>query len=59
MAKKAEKERKARVERDDMPRHTVVQRMAGEEKRKVEENEKLRKLLLKKPKPREEKFKSL
>ncbi|MFS7987178.1 hypothetical protein Hanom_Chr11g01019431 [Helianthus anomalus] len=59
VARKAEKERKAREERDNMLRHTIVQRMDAEEKRKVDENEKLRKLLLKKPKPREEKFKSL
>ncbi|MFS7899517.1 hypothetical protein Hanom_Chr11g01000301 [Helianthus anomalus] len=58
-ALKAEKERKDREEKDKMLRHTVVQRMAVEEKRVVEENEKLRKLLLRKPKPREEKFKSL
>ncbi|MFS8023874.1 hypothetical protein Hanom_Chr16g01456621 [Helianthus anomalus] len=58
-ARKAEKERKAREDRDNMLGHTVVQRMAAEEKRKVEENEKLRKQLLRKPKPREEKFKSL
>ncbi|XP_035833195.1 uncharacterized protein LOC110877828 [Helianthus annuus] len=59
VARKAEKDRKAHEERDNMLRHTVVQRMAAEEKKKVEENEKLRKLLLKKPKPREEKFRSL
>ncbi|MFS7996072.1 hypothetical protein Hanom_Chr12g01125541 [Helianthus anomalus] len=58
-ALKAEKERKAREEKDNTLRHTVVQRMATEEKKKVEENEKLRKLLQKKPKLREEKFKSL
>ncbi|MFS8001883.1 hypothetical protein Hanom_Chr13g01195551 [Helianthus anomalus] len=58
-APKAEKERKSRKEKDKMLRHTVVQRMAEEEKRAVEENEKLRKLLLKKPKQMEEKFKSL
>ncbi|XP_021979122.2 disease resistance protein RUN1-like [Helianthus annuus] len=38
-----------------MLRHNVVQRMVEEEKRAVEENEKLRKMLLKKPKQREEK----
>ncbi|MFS7995188.1 hypothetical protein Hanom_Chr12g01115131 [Helianthus anomalus] len=58
-ALKAEKERKTREEKDKMLRHTVVQRMAEEKKRVVEENAKLRKLLLKKPKQREEKFKSL
>ncbi|KAJ0599959.1 hypothetical protein HanIR_Chr03g0111131 [Helianthus annuus] len=56
---KDEKERKAHEDKDNMLRHTMVQRMAAEEKKKVEENEKLRKLLQKKPKPREEKFKSL
>ncbi|XP_035843192.1 FK506-binding protein 5-like [Helianthus annuus] len=56
---KAEKKCKAREDRDNMMRHTVVQRMAAEEKKKVDENEKLRKLLLRKPKPREEHFKSL
>ncbi|MFS7955651.1 hypothetical protein Hanom_Chr07g00645121 [Helianthus anomalus] len=59
MAKKVEKERKAHEERDNMLRHTVVQRMAAEEKKRVGENEKLRKLLLRKPKPRKEKCKSL
>ncbi|MFS7920909.1 hypothetical protein Hanom_Chr03g00230411 [Helianthus anomalus] len=56
---KREKERKAQEDKDNMLRHTVVQRMAAEEKKKVDENEKLRKLLLRKPKPREEHFKSL
>ncbi|MFS8026443.1 hypothetical protein Hanom_Chr16g01486771 [Helianthus anomalus] len=58
-ALKAEKERKEREEKDKIARYTVVQRLVEEEKRAVEENEKLRKLLLKKPKQREEKFKSL
>ncbi|XP_022040864.1 probable serine/threonine-protein kinase kinX [Helianthus annuus] len=70
-ALKAEKRRKAREEIDNMLRHTVNQRMAAEEKKRVvtprprtdvtrvEENEKLRKMLLRKPKQREEKFKSL
>ncbi|MFS7965773.1 hypothetical protein Hanom_Chr09g00766131 [Helianthus anomalus] len=58
-AREVEKRRKAREDKDNMLMHTVNQRMAGEEKKKVDENEKLRKLLMKKPKPREEKFKSL
>ncbi|XP_035843966.1 pre-rRNA 2'-O-ribose RNA methyltransferase-like [Helianthus annuus] len=58
-ALKAEKRRKAREDKDNMLRHTFNQRMAAEEKKRVDENEKLRKLLMKKPKPREEKFKSL
>lgn len=53
------KERKAREVKDNMLRHTVNQRMAVEEKKRVDENEKLRKLLVKKPKKREEHFKSL
>ncbi|MFS7953050.1 hypothetical protein Hanom_Chr07g00614081 [Helianthus anomalus] len=47
---KREKERKAREDKDNMLRHTVNQRMATEEKKRVDENEKLRKLLVKKPK---------
>ncbi|MFS7936115.1 hypothetical protein Hanom_Chr05g00411641 [Helianthus anomalus] len=58
-ALKAERERKAREDKYNMLRHTLNQRMAAEEKKRVDENEKLRKLLMKKPKPREEKFKSL
>ncbi|XP_022019799.1 aspartic and glutamic acid-rich protein-like [Helianthus annuus] len=56
---KREKERKEREDKDNMLKHTLNQRMAAEEKKRVDENEKLRKLLQKKPKPREESFKSL
>ncbi|MFS8023733.1 hypothetical protein Hanom_Chr16g01454941 [Helianthus anomalus] len=58
-ALKAKKKREEQEEKDRISRFTCVQRLTEEEKRVVEENEKLRKLLLKKPKRIEEKFKSL
>ncbi|MFS7929009.1 hypothetical protein Hanom_Chr04g00327541 [Helianthus anomalus] len=56
---KREKERKALEDQDYMMRHTLNQRMEAEEKQAVEANEKLRKMLARKPKQREETFKSL
>ncbi|XP_022014942.1 uncharacterized protein LOC110914462 [Helianthus annuus] len=56
---KREKERKAQEDKDNMLRHTLNQRMTAKEKEVVEANEKLRKMLARKPKQREETFKSL
>ncbi|XP_035843913.1 FK506-binding protein 5-like [Helianthus annuus] len=56
---KAEKERKEREEKDRIARFTCVQRLAEEEKKAAKEKEQLRKALLRKPKQREEFFKSL
>ncbi|XP_022019405.2 stress response protein nst1-like [Helianthus annuus] len=56
---KREKEWKAQEDKDNMLRHTLNQRMAAKEKQAVEPNEKLRKMLARKPKQREETFKSL
>ncbi|MFS7995357.1 hypothetical protein Hanom_Chr12g01117001 [Helianthus anomalus] len=58
-ALKAKKLREEQDEKDRISRYTVLQRLAEEEQRAVKENEKLRKLLLRKPKQREEKFKTL
>ncbi|MFS7912277.1 hypothetical protein Hanom_Chr02g00128151 [Helianthus anomalus] len=56
---KREKEQKAQDDKDNMLRHTLNQRMTAEDKKRVDDNKKLRKLLQKKPKQREEHFKSL
>ncbi|MFS7930548.1 hypothetical protein Hanom_Chr04g00345601 [Helianthus anomalus] len=56
---KAKKKKEEQEEKDKISRYTCMQRLAGEEKRATAENEKLRKALLRKPKQREEKFKSL
>ncbi|XP_022014813.1 uncharacterized protein LOC110914321 [Helianthus annuus] len=56
---KAKKERKEHEEKDRTASFTVVQRLAEEEKKVAKEKEKLKKVLWKKPKRHEEKFKSL
>ncbi|MFS8024374.1 hypothetical protein Hanom_Chr16g01462481 [Helianthus anomalus] len=58
-ALKANKRKEEREEKDRIARATCVQRLTEEETRVAKENEKLRKALLKKPKQREEFFKSL
>ncbi|MFS7954373.1 hypothetical protein Hanom_Chr07g00629531 [Helianthus anomalus] len=58
-ALKAKKKKEDQEEKDKIARATCLQRLADEEQRDAKENEKLRKLLLRKPKQREEKFKSL
>ncbi|MFS7905315.1 hypothetical protein Hanom_Chr01g00046221 [Helianthus anomalus] len=58
-ALKTKKLKEEREEKDKIARATILQRLAEEEKRVAEENEKLRKMLLRNPKQREEFFKSL
>ncbi|MFS7904619.1 hypothetical protein Hanom_Chr01g00038231 [Helianthus anomalus] len=58
-ALKAKQRKEECEEKDKIARATNMQRQAEEDKRAVEENEKLRKSLLRKPKQREELFKSL
>ncbi|MFS7978270.1 hypothetical protein Hanom_Chr10g00913571 [Helianthus anomalus] len=56
---KAKKMKEEREEKDRIARATCLQRLAEDEQRAAKENENLRKVLLKKPKQREEFFKSL
>ncbi|MFS7904245.1 hypothetical protein Hanom_Chr01g00033851 [Helianthus anomalus] len=58
-ALKAKKRKEEHEEKYKIATYTCLQRLAEEEQRAAKENEKLRKLLLKKPKCHEEKFKSL
>ncbi|MFS8034199.1 hypothetical protein Hanom_Chr17g01578421 [Helianthus anomalus] len=58
-ALKAEKRKEEREEKDKIARYKCMQRLDEEEQRVAKENEKLRKMLLKKSKCHEEKFKSL
>ncbi|MFS7993095.1 hypothetical protein Hanom_Chr12g01090061 [Helianthus anomalus] len=58
-ALKAKKLKAEQEEKDKIARCTCLQRLAEEEQRAAKDNEKLRKMLLRKPKQREEKFKSL